>query len=100
MRRRYLAVVPRPMPAAPRRYLAVVHRPLSAAPLVERRRYLFVAWWDAGGIFACPDTDSFSARCQNQEGHCPLAVHTALYLCMSLFCLLRVWLFAMGRVLT
>jgi hypothetical protein len=20
------------------------------------------AWWDAGGIFACPDTDSFSAR--------------------------------------
>jgi hypothetical protein len=34
-------------------------------------------WWDAGGIFACPDTDSFSARCQNREGHSPLAMHTA-----------------------
>ena len=34
-------------------------------------------WWDAGGIFACPDADSFSARCQNQEGHSPLAIHTA-----------------------
>jgi hypothetical protein len=36
-------------------------------------------WWDAGGIFACPDTDSFSARCQNREGHCPLAIHTAAF---------------------
>jgi hypothetical protein len=34
-------------------------------------------WWDAGGIFACPDTDSFSVRCQNREGHSPLAIHTA-----------------------
>jgi hypothetical protein len=34
-------------------------------------------WWDAGGIFACPDTDSFSARCQNREGHSPLAIHTS-----------------------
>ena len=36
-------------------------------------------WWDAGGIFACPDTDSFSARCQNLEGHSPLAIHTAAF---------------------
>jgi len=36
-------------------------------------------WWDAGGIFACPDTDSFSARCQNREGHSPLAIHTAAF---------------------
>ena len=36
-------------------------------------------WWDAGGNFACPDTDSFSARCQNREGHSPLAIHTAAF---------------------
>jgi hypothetical protein len=36
-------------------------------------------WWDAGGIFACPDTDSFSARCQNREEHSPLAMHTAAF---------------------
>jgi hypothetical protein len=36
-------------------------------------------WWDAGGIFACPDTDSFSARCQNREEHSPLALHTAAF---------------------
>jgi hypothetical protein len=57
-RRRYLIVVPRPLPAAPRRYLIVVPRPMSAAPhlryfvvvprplpaaaLVVRRRYLVV----------------------------------------------------------
>ena len=35
--------------------------------------------WDAGGIFTCPDTDSFSARCQNREGHSPLAMHTAAF---------------------
>ena len=35
-----LAVVPWPMPAAPRRYLIVVNRPLPAAPLVEYRRDL------------------------------------------------------------
>jgi hypothetical protein len=34
-------------------------------------------WWDAGGIFACLDTDSFSARCQNREEHSTLAIHTA-----------------------
>jgi hypothetical protein len=34
-------------------------------------------WWDAGGIFACPDTDSFSARCQNREEDYPLAIHTS-----------------------
>ena len=33
------------------------------------------AWWDAGGIFACPDTD----RCQNREEHSPLAIHTAAF---------------------
>jgi hypothetical protein len=37
-------------------------------------------WWDAGGIFACPDTNLFSARCQNQEEHSPLAIHTAAFL--------------------
>ena len=42
VRRRYLAVVPRPMPAAPRRYLIVVPKPLPAAALVVRRRYLIV----------------------------------------------------------
>ena len=30
----------------------------------------------------------------------PRSLYTLLNLCMSLFCLLRVWLFAMGRVLT
>jgi hypothetical protein len=55
-------------------------------------------WWDAGGNLACPDTDPFSARCQNREGHSPLAIHIAEF-CMPLLCLLRVWLFAMGRVL-
>ena len=56
---RFLVVVPRPMPAAPRRdlivaarqfpaaavchrYLAVVPRPLPAAPFLVRRRYLTV----------------------------------------------------------
>jgi hypothetical protein len=38
-----------------------------------------MTWWDAGGIFACPDTDSFSARCQNREGQSPLAIHTAAF---------------------
>ena len=33
-------------------------------------------WWDAGGIFACPDTESLSARCQNREGHSALAIHS------------------------
>jgi hypothetical protein len=36
-------------------------------------------WWDMGGIFACPDTDSLSARCQNREGHSPLAINTAAF---------------------
>ena len=36
-------------------------------------------WWDAGGIFACPDTDSNSARCQNREEHSPLAIHTTAF---------------------
>jgi hypothetical protein len=36
-------------------------------------------WWDAGCIFACPDTDSFSARCQNQEEHSSLAINTAAF---------------------
>jgi hypothetical protein len=35
--------------------------------------------WDAGGIFACSDTDSFSVRCQNREEHSPLAIHTAAF---------------------
>jgi hypothetical protein len=43
---RYLAVVPRPLPAAPflvcRRYLVVTPRPLPAAPLAVRRTYLAV----------------------------------------------------------
>jgi hypothetical protein len=36
VRRRYLAVEPRSMPAAPRMYLIVVYKPLPAAPLVVR----------------------------------------------------------------
>ena len=34
---------------------------------------------DAGDIFAGPDTDLFSARCQNCEEHSPLAIHTAAF---------------------
>ena len=36
-------------------------------------------WWDAGGIFACPDTDLFSGRCQNREEHSPLAIHISAF---------------------
>ena len=36
VRRRYLIVVPRPMPAAPRMYLIVVHMPMTGALLVAR----------------------------------------------------------------
>jgi hypothetical protein len=36
-------------------------------------------WWDAGGIFSCTDTESFSARCQNREEHSPLAINTAAF---------------------
>ena len=36
-------------------------------------------WWDAGGIFVCPDNDSFSARFQNREEHSPLTIHTAVF---------------------
>jgi hypothetical protein len=64
-----------------------------------RDSLVLVNWRDAGGIFACPDTDSFSARCQNREGQSPLATHTAAFVHV-LFCLLRVLLFALGRVLT
>ena len=42
VRRRYLIVVPMPMPAAPRMYLIVVYRPLPAAPLVLRCMYMAV----------------------------------------------------------
>jgi len=42
VRRRYLIVVPRPMPAAPRVYLVVVYMPLPAAPLVVRCMYMAV----------------------------------------------------------
>jgi len=31
------------------------------------------------GWHFCPDTDSFSARCQNREGHSPLAIKTAAF---------------------
>ena len=56
-------------------------------------------WWDAGGIFACPDTDSFSARCHNRELHSPLAIHTAAFVHV-LVLLAAGLLFALGRVLT
>jgi hypothetical protein len=36
VRRRYLFVVPRPIPAAPSIYSIVMYRPLPAAPLVVR----------------------------------------------------------------
>jgi hypothetical protein len=36
-------------------------------------------WWDVGGVFAGPDTDSFSARCQNREEYSPLAIHNAAF---------------------
>ena len=47
--------------------------------LLFRRASVAETWWDAGGIFACQVTDSFSARCQNREGHSPLAIHTAAF---------------------
>ena len=56
-------------------------------------------WWDAGGIFACPDTYSLSARCQNREGHSPLAIHTSAFVHV-LVLLAASLLFALGRVLT
>jgi hypothetical protein len=42
VRRRYLAVVPRPMPAAQQIYLAEVYKLLPAAPLVVRCMYMAV----------------------------------------------------------
>jgi hypothetical protein len=42
-------------------------------------------WWDAGGIyFACPDTDSFSARGQNREE--PLPARYAHYCICACSC--------------
>ena len=32
-----------------------------------------------GWHFACPDTDNFSARCLNRDGHSLLAIHTAAF---------------------
>jgi|AntAceMinimDraft_5_1070358.scaffolds.fasta_scaffold07592_6 hypothetical protein len=55
-------------------YLAAPAEPCAAIPAASG---VAETWWDAGGIFACPDTDSFSARCQNREGHSPLAINTA-----------------------
>jgi hypothetical protein len=31
-------------------------------------------------IFACPDTDSFSARFQNRKEHTTIAIHTTVFL--------------------
>jgi hypothetical protein len=42
LRRRYLIVVPRPIPAASRMYLIVAYKPLPAAPLVVRCMYMAV----------------------------------------------------------
>jgi hypothetical protein len=39
-RRRYLVVVPRPMPSAPRICSIMVYRPFPAAPLVVRYMYM------------------------------------------------------------
>ena len=56
-------------------------------------------WWDASSIFACPDTDLFSARCQNREEHSPLAIHTASF-AHVLVLLAAGFALALGRVLT
>ena len=60
-------------------------------------------WWDAGGIFACPETDPFSARCQNREldreEHSPLAIHTAVFVHV-LVLLAAGFSLSLGRVLT
>jgi len=38
------------------------------APLLDQKFDVITeVLWDAGCIFACPDTDSFPARCQNRE---------------------------------
>ena len=55
-------------------------------------------WWDTGGIFAFPAAYSVSAWCRNREEHSPLAIHTAEFV-HALVCLLRVLLFALGRVI-
>jgi hypothetical protein len=81
---RYLMVVPRPMPAAPRRYLVVVARPLPAAvvchrylivvsrslpaaPFLVRRRYLVVV------PSRCPRRRSLcvAGTCLCYPGRCP-----------------------------
>ena len=60
-------------------------------------------WWDAGGIFACPDTDPFSARFQNREQDreelSPLAIHTAVFVHV-LVLLAAGFSLSLGRVLT
>jgi hypothetical protein len=38
VRLRYLIVMPRPLPVAPRMYFIVMPRPVPAAPLVARHR--------------------------------------------------------------
>ena len=45
-----------------------------------------------GWYFACPDIDPFSVRCQNREGHSPLAIHSAV-------CVHALVLLAAGSVL-
>jgi hypothetical protein len=56
---RYLAVMPRPLPAASflvrRRYFIVVPKPLPAAPLAVHRSYLIVMLWRCFTAF-CGDT--------------------------------------------
>jgi hypothetical protein len=53
-------------------------------------------WWDAGGILHAR-TPAHSPPDVKIGRSTPRSLYTLLHLCMSLFCLLRVWLFAMGE---
>ena len=53
-------------------------------------------WWDAGGILHAR-TPTHSPPDVKTGRSTPRSLYTLLYFCMPLFCLLRVWLFALGE---
>jgi hypothetical protein len=56
-------------------------------------------WWDAGGILHARTPTHSPPDVKTGRGT-PRSLYKLLHLCMSLFCLLWVLLFALGRVLT
>ena len=77
-----------PEPAGVRLFVAPPHAVASGRDLVGRGWHFFMP---GHRLILCPTP---------KPGGAPRSLYTLLYLCMPLFCLLRVWLFAMGRVLT